>query len=234
MGLKDAVMRFLRRGKQDDQRFEALQSDDEALRSVDIPQYEESPGSLEIQKDSLQLGIAAGYTGKSIRNIESTLNRIDIQMATKDWVVANFQGTLDMLVSMQKNSQEHMESVRKRLENLENLVKSIEDNIIFRKSKGNELMTAKMKEALKIIELSGEISYDDLSNKLEISVSSLRGLLSVIARRTDKIMRFEKDNKGWVSFVISSDSKRFESEQNEAEVVKRDENNPENVQNGEN
>ena len=227
-------MRFLRRGQQEGQRFEALQSDAESLRSVENTQYETSPGTLEIQKDSLQLGIAAGYTGQSLRNIESTLGRIDMQMATKDWVVANFQGTLDMLVSMQKGNQNSIEDMKKRLESVENLVKSMEDNIIFHKSRNNEAMTAKMREALRIIELSGEISYDDLSAKLGISVSSLRGLLSVIARRTDKIKRFERDNKGWVSFVINSDSKRFESVPGTEDDLGIGEIDSQNAQNGEN
>lgn len=187
MGIKDALIKLLHREKQPIQRFEAMQSDVKAMRSEEIAQYPEQSTGLEIQRDSLQLGLAAGYTGQSIRTIETTLNRIELQMATKDWVTANFQGTLDLLLNMQKNNQEYMENMRKRLENIENLVKSIEDNVIYHKSKDQEEMTAKMREAMKIIELSGEISYEDLSRRLNISISSLRGLLSIISRRTDRI-----------------------------------------------
>jgi len=136
---------------------------------------------------------------------------------------------------MQKNNQEYMENMRKRIENIENLVKSIEDNVIYHKAKDQqEQMTAKMREALKVIELSGEISYDNLAAKLDISVSSLRGLLSIIARRTDKIKRFEKDTKGWVSFVMNSDSKRFEIDEKGKNELNQAAVNPQNAKDAEN
>lgn len=234
MGFRSTIMRLLHREQPATQRFEALRSDAEALQSVQNTQQLEQPESLEIQKDSLQLGLAAGYTGHSIRNIETALNRMELQMATKDWVTANFQGTLDVLVNMEKTNQEHMKNMRERLEYIENLMKTLEDNLIFHRARNKDQMTAKMRDALHIIELSGEISYDDLAARLNVTVSSLRGLLSVIARRTDKVKRFEKDNKGWVSFVMNSDSKRFESESPVESDVMESENKATDAQNTEN
>jgi len=211
MGLKDALMRFLRREKQPTQRFEAMQSDVKAMQIESYPSEPQEQAAIELQKDSLELGVAAGYTGRTLRDIDSSLNRIEIQMATKDWVTAQFQGTLTLLVDMQKNTQNNIENICKTIENIEILVKNIENHQIERKMVVSTELTAKMREVLAILQEINEISYEDLAKRLNISVSSIRGLLSIVAKRTGRIKRFEKDNKGWVSY-ISSDSKRFQSD----------------------
>lgn len=214
MGLRDALIRFLHREKQGDKRFEAMQSDVKALQIDNFPSdtYQlTQPATIGLQKDSLELGVAAGYTGRTLRDIDSSLNRIELQMATKDWVSAQFQGTLSLLVDMQKISQNNIENIRKTLENIENILKNIKNHQIGQKSEEKNELTAKMREVLIILKEVKEISYEDLARRLNVSISSLRGLLSIVARRTEGIKRFERDNKGWVSYA-QDDSKRFESD----------------------
>ena len=44
----------------------------------------------EIEKDSLQLGFAAGYTGRSIHDIHKSLERIETMMPSREWILFHF------------------------------------------------------------------------------------------------------------------------------------------------
>ena len=43
--------------------------------------------STELHKESIQLGLAAGYTGRSIHDINSSLNRIESILPSKEWLL---------------------------------------------------------------------------------------------------------------------------------------------------
>jgi len=204
MGLRDWISRLLHHRQL---RFEALRSDDKAMQSLagaEISEQTDEATEVAIQRDSLELGLAAGYTGRAIKEMEASLNRIELQMATKDWVMANFQSSFLMLENILKNMQNDVKNTEKRLENIENYLKSNEMHVISHISEEKTPiphLTAKMRELLSIVEQAKEISYFDLSQRLGISISSLRGLLSIVVRRTGKVKRFERDNKGWVSYI---------------------------------
>lgn len=192
--------------------FEALQS---VQSTEEIPS--EAPStiptnepSIELEKDSLQLGIAAGYTGKSIREIENSLQRIESQMTSKDWFLSQFKETIAGLVNILR---EHELNEQKRFEALQNSVNSLRliaqispepiKSKLFTEIGTIEAqlsLTPKMKELLQIVKDSSEISYEDLCQKLGISVSALRGMLTNMTKRTGNIERFEKDNRGWVKY----------------------------------
>src|SRR3990172_3081681 len=61
-------MGFLDKLRQVFKRSDAMQSVSERSESI------QSSTAVEIEPESLQLGIAAGYTGKSLRGIEDSLN----------------------------------------------------------------------------------------------------------------------------------------------------------------
>ncbi len=156
-------------------------------QSLEHPPSEQT---IPIEPGSLQLGIAAGYTGRSIRDIESSLNRIESQMATKDWVDIKLR-----------------EAISDKLDKIISYLETISHSGIlqeggFRDTVGrvvaSEGLTPKMKSLLDVVEDADEISYSDLAIKLNISENSLRGLLSIISRRTNDIQRFEKSGRGWV------------------------------------
>lgn len=228
MGFLQTLMQFLRRRprveslesalkKEEalEHRFEAPQQRFESLQSLQsVPQEpittEENP-SIELQKDSLQLGLAAGYTGRTIREIESSLTRIESQVVTKDWFLSRFEDHAPELIDLFKT---HEENEQKRFEAVQNILISLQQTAektpepikteLFQQINAIEHylpLTPKMNELLQIVKESGEISYDDLHNKLGITVSALRGLLANMMKRTDQIERFEKNNKGWVRYT---------------------------------
>ncbi|MEM4511503.1 MAG: hypothetical protein QXD25_01695, partial [Nanopusillaceae archaeon] len=73
-------------------------------------------------------------------------------------------------------------------------------------------LTPKMEEILRIVKEKGEISYLELSEKMNITIDSLRGILSKMCKITDEIERFEKEGKGWVRYkAIRIDTNRYDS-----------------------
>jgi len=171
----------------------------------------ESPPSLELQKDSLQLGIAAGYTGKFIKDVESSLNRIESNMVTKDWFTSQFEDQTPKLIDLMK---EHDESQQKRFSTIENLLNSLQKTAtkvpeplkteLFEQIRTIEAqlpITHKMQQLLSIVKEFGEINYAELATRLDITQSALRGLLSTTLKRTNKIQRFKKQGRGWVRFI---------------------------------
>jgi type I site-specific restriction endonuclease len=179
-----------------------------------IQSISEKEKPIELQKDSLQLGIAAGYTGKFIKEVESSLSRIESHMVTKDWFTSQFEDNTPELVELLK---EHDEKQEKRFETIQSLIQSLQKTAekvpepikteLFGQLKAVEAelpLTQKMRDVLKAVKEAGEINYTDLAAKLNITEDALRGLLSNTMRRTDKIQRFRRNGKGWVHFVGDS------------------------------
>jgi hypothetical protein len=225
MGILAALKKIF--GKK--RRFEALEAPIESasnrFKSIESIQSPEKPKipvpqalpeaqetkSIELQKDSMQLGVAAGYTGRSIRGIESSLSRIETQMITKDWFLSKFEDQGPEIVELLK---EHEENQEKRFEILQNLINSIQKTAKkapepvktellgkIEAVKKQLPLTPKMRKLISITKARVEISYADLATELGISVSALRGLLTNTIRRTDKVKRFSRQGKGWVKYT---------------------------------
>jgi len=161
-------------------------------------------------KDTFQLGLAAGYTGRSIKSIESSLNRIESQMPSKDWFSSQFEDKTPELIDTLKK---HEENEQKRFELLKTLLSShkiSEGTPEFLQPLslpiGELMLTHKMQMLVSIVKENKEISYKDLANRLGLTVSALRGLLSNTLIRTNMIERFRKDGKGWVRYIENDDS----------------------------
>jgi hypothetical protein len=169
----------------------------ESLRSTPIqtstiPIYGENQESIlsypEISRDSYQLGLAAGYTGRSIKEIESSLGRIEAQMVTKDWFTIQLQ-QLDRRI----------EDIERALGIIKGVIPSIEQQkaaIIKRMP-----LTQRMEELLEIVKQYKEISFADLALKMNIDVSDLRSMLSIMTKRTNMIERFRVHRAGWIRYV---------------------------------
>jgi type I site-specific restriction endonuclease len=230
MSFGDFLFRFLRQKK----RPEALQSlesskGSDSITPIQTSYYKEPyipnvvrPNTqstmlkpVEIEESSFKLGLASGYTGRSIRNIEDALNRIESQMVTRDWFNVEFEDrTPELMGEMSKlhdelqihdeNEQKRFEIIQNILEKMKNIANNAPNEVKFSlldqiKAVENQLpLTKKMEELISIVKATGQVSYDDLAIKLTISVSALRGLLSTATQRTDKIERFMVDGKGWV------------------------------------
>lgn len=179
-----------------------------------LSQKQKKPEPM-LDKESFQVGLAAGYTGKSIKGIERSLGQIETQMITKDWFKLEFgdlfHKLLEMLNSMRKTLEDHNSSVQERFEAIQSAVEKMET--VAKKSpepikedilkeiqtiKEQIPLSPKMEELVEAIKSAGEMDYQNLAQGLGISVSALRGLLSNTLKRTDEIERFKKDGKGWV------------------------------------
>jgi len=168
--------------------------------------------TIELQKDSLELGMAAGYAGRSLKEIESSMLRIEGLMASKEWFSSQFGPQLRAIYDSIKA---HDGNVAKRFEMIEFLIQSLEKTA--RKAPEplkTELLgqietlesqvrspTRKMQKLVEIVKSRGEISYSDLATKLDISESALRGLLSNTVRRTSSITRVAINREGFVKYV---------------------------------
>ena len=189
----------------------ALQSASKALESAQSPEksfVEAEKDTIELQRESLQLGVAAGYVGRSLREIENSLIRIESQMITKDWFNIEVKEKINKLLEM---TQKHDEDEEERFEALQSALNQLRSlaglapeplkSEMFKQIETIESklpLTSRMMEILEILKETKEISYKDLSQRLGISVSSLRGLLTNMARRSSEIERIVKDGQGWV------------------------------------
>ncbi len=195
-------------------RFKALQSASESIEKSEVYEPMKPKDSIELQRDSLQLGIAAGYTGRTLREIESSLHRIESQMTSKEWFLSNFADSLNSIQEIKELLRSHDENINKKLEIIQNSIDSIKKTAEIAPSPIKEEiltevekierqlpLTPRMKEVLAIVKSAGEISYKDLAQRLGWkNTSGLRGLLTNMVKRTDEIERFEKNGQGWVRY----------------------------------
>jgi len=179
------------------------------------------PEQATIEKDSYQLGLAAGYTGKSIKEIEHSLSRIEAQIVTKEWFKSEFKDQTPELAEILENikeelskhdlnTQKRFESIQSSLERLqgaavkapeplrEDILKEIEA------MKSQIPLSGRMKELVLVVKSLGEISYENLATRLGITTPALRGLLSNTMNRTTEIERFRRAGKGWVRYKSGS------------------------------
>lgn len=160
--------------------------------STTISNYGEETQEIvtpEIQKDSYQLGLAAGYTGRSIKEIEGSLARIEAQMVTKDWLL------------------NEITKIDRRIEDIERALGIIRGSLpTVPMDKDTSIvkrmpLTQRMEELLRVVRESGQISFSDLAMKMNLDISDLRSMLSIMTKRTDVIERYRIHRTGWVKYV---------------------------------
>lgn len=208
----EALESVLEKTKALQQSIELLQAQPSDLSAKKEILFSENP---EIHKDSLQLGLAAGYAGRSLKEIESSLGRIESQMVTKDWFTSKFEDRTPELIDIMDK---HEDSDQKRYETIFNALRSLQktaesapepvkEDILtqIRDIETQIPLTKRMSDLLSFVKDTKEISYSELASRLGIKVSALRGLLTSMVRRTNKIERFTRGGKGWVRY-LSADS----------------------------
>jgi len=196
--------------------------------SAFIPSSEVEKPVISIDKESLKVGMAAGYISRSLINIEEGIERIETLMPSKEWITTNLIPKLehiqevvmtirDVLISHEKNEERRFEVLLEAITKLKTLAPSLPEpvkteilsTISILKS---ATLTPKMQQVLEILKERGEISYEELAERLGITKDGLRSLLSRMVRVCDEIERFERDGKGWIKLkAIRSELNRFES-----------------------
>jgi len=198
------------------------------IRPLEAPESEKKKSIL-LEEDSLKLGVAAGFVGRSLMNIEDQLSKISSEMPTREWLLSQIKEMTKELSMLGNVLHDHEMNEEKRFEALMTAIKNIsslattlpepyQTSILKEVEKIKETqLTPKMKDLLSIVKARGELSYAELSQELGITQDALRGLLSRTIRLTEEIERFQKDGKGWVRYKKKdllgdkSDSHRFES-----------------------
>jgi hypothetical protein len=190
----------------------SLEEGPQALRRAPASALKRLPEDLE----AFQLGLAAGYTGRSLREIERSLTRIEAQMVTRDWFSTEFEDKtpelLKALKTIHQLIEKHETMTEKRFQSIESSLRKLVERKraslqILRKAREIKPvrkqipLAPKMQKLLEIVMEAREISYDDLGARLGITTSALRGLLSNMLKRTNKIKRFIRERKGWVRYV---------------------------------
>lgn len=186
-----------------------------------------------LEKESVQLGLAAGYTSHLIQSIESSLNRIESLMVTKDWFEhkdksTQLLGTLELiktiLESHDRKTEEKFDKLHNALLRLLVVAKKVPEP--FKSELRSEIekieaqlpLSSRMNVILLTIKERGEISYKELTSLLGYkTVDSLRSYLSKMKRRGAAIETFTKNNEKWVrlkSRHTESTSQRLESDSN--------------------
>jgi len=173
--------------------------------------YEPPKPTPQIHQESLQLGLAAGYTGRFIKSIEQALSRIEYQMVTKDWFKNEFEDTTPELINLikqhDKNVQQRFDSIQQTIDRMYQATgkapEPLRSELIqeIRSIEKQIPLSPKMRELMNIVKEAGEISYADIASRLEISISGLRGLLSNTLKRTNKLKRFDRNGKGWIKYI---------------------------------
>jgi len=146
--------------------------------------------------------------GRSLREIENSLLRIESQMITKDWFNLELK---EKLLKLLKLVEDHEKEEEMRFKALQSAIEGLRSKALelpepFKSELSQQIdvlesslpLTPKMKRVMEILRGTKEISYKDLAERLGISVSSLRGLLTNMCRRTQEIERFTRNGVGWV------------------------------------
>lgn len=162
---------------------------------------------IRLQKDALELGLAAGYAGRSLRSIESSLERMESAVVTKDWLTEKFANIIE---SHESNEQKRFEIIISILNSLHNITEKApfeikpELRLITQHIETQGKLAPRMVKLIQTVKEAGEVSYKDLAPRLGISEDCLRGLVSIILRKSNEIEKFEKDRRGWLRYVSSS------------------------------
>ncbi len=204
------------------EKTEALESPIESIKSLEALQALESPitskqeeakkdsETIELQKESIKFGLAAGYFGRSIREIENTLSKLESDLPNKEWIISKLDEKFERLESILKDHDSRTSILLSQIYSMlmdikgvaEKAPEPIKTQLLTRiEAAKTKILTPRMKDAINIIKDRKEISYEDLAREMGISVSALRGLLSLIVARYPYIERFTRNGKGWVKIL---------------------------------
>jgi predicted transcriptional regulator len=228
-------------------RFESMNQSIESPKSTIISSEKEEKPIISIDKESLKVGMAAGYISRSLISIEDGIERIEISMPSKEWITMNILPKIEqvqqaiynireILMDHERNEEKRFEVLLEAINKLKTMAPSLPEPIKTEilstvASLKSATLTPKMQQILDILKERREISYQELAEKLGITTDGLRGILSRMVKVCDEIERFEKDGKGWIRIKsIQSDLNRSESldQSSRLEIKEQKEENKEN------
>jgi hypothetical protein len=209
-------------------RSESMNQSIESSKSTVTSSEKEEKSTISIDKESLKVGVAAGYISRSLISIEEGIERIENSMPSKEWISMNVTSKIEqvqqaiyilreILMNHERNEEKRFEVLLEAINKLKTIAPSLPEPIKTEilstaASLKSATLTPKMQQILDILKERREISYQELAEKLGITTDGLRGILSRMVKVCDEIQRFEKDGKGWIRIkAIQSDLNRSES-----------------------
>jgi predicted transcriptional regulator len=228
-------------------RSESMNQSIESPKSTIISSEKEEKPTISIDKESLKVGMAAGYISRSLISIEDGIERIENSMPSKEWITMNILPKIEqvqqaiynireILMDHERNEEKRFEVLLEAINKLKTMAPSLPEPIKTEilstvASLKSATLTPKMQQILDILKERREISYQELAEKLGITTDGLRGILSRMVKVCDEVERFEKDGKGWIRIKsIHSDLNRSESldQSSRLEIKEQKEENKEN------
>ena len=228
-------------------RSESMNQSIESPKSTIISSEKEEKPTISIDKESLKVGMAAGYISRSLISIEDGIERIENSIPSKEWITMNLVPKIEqvqqaiinireILMDHERNEEKRFEVLLEAINKLKTMAPSLPEPIKTEilstaASLKSAALTPKMQQILDILKERREISYQELAERLGITTDGLRGILSRMVKVCDEIERFEKDGKGWIRIKsIQSDLNRSESldQSSRLEIKEQKEENKEN------
>ena len=174
--------------------------------------------NINLQKDALELGLAAGYAGRSLKSIETSLERLESLIITKDWAS---QELLPLIKSIDQNEQKRFETIVSILNSIDKVAQKSPINIkhdlmeIGSQLESHGNLTNRMIRLINAIKEAKEIDYTTLAEKLNLSEDGLRSLVSVVCRKTNEIQKFRKGEEIWLKYVSQGELTHSLTKENE-------------------
>jgi hypothetical protein len=225
-------------------RSESMNQSIESPKSTIISSEKEEKPTISIDKESLKVGMAAGYISRSLISIEDGIERIENSIPSKEWITMNILPKIEqvqqaiynireILMDHERNEEKRFEVLLEAINKLKTMAPSLPEPLKTEilstvASLKSATLTPKMQQILDILKKRREISYQELAEKLGITTDGLRGILSRMVKVCDEIERFEKDGKGWIRIKsIQSDSESL-NQSSKPEIKEQKEENKEN------
>ncbi len=199
---------------QSSQSIKSIESINQSPNQSFNQSFQSEKTSIELEKESLKLGMAAGFISKTLIHMEELLDKITTNFPDRAWISSELRSQLSIL---EQKLDEHERKSQERLNILINLIHSLKEISPYLpqtyRSKLQKIvqeaephLTPKMQQLVETVKSRKEISYKELAVMLGISESALRGLLSLAIERGAPLQRFRIDGKGWVRYVESIQS----------------------------
>ena len=173
--------------------------------AIDFESHQSHQSVEPTHRTALELGLAAGVAGQSIRTIESSLQRIESLMVTKDWMDLKLR---DIIKSYEEAEEKRFQTLVSLINSLHGIAERSPPSLrrrietVTSKLEKHEGLAPRMQRLINIVKEAGEINYNDLTSRLGVtSVDGVRGLVSLVLRKTDVIEKFSKGKNIWLRYV---------------------------------
>ena len=124
-------------------------------------------------------------------------------MPSKDWLTIELS---EYFHHHEENEQRRLETIITALNSLHSISLEAPEPIKAKlldkinKTESSLGLSSRMKELIQVVQYYGEVNYFDLAQKMNLTESGLRSLLTMTIRRTSELEKFDRDNRKWLRY----------------------------------